>query len=130
MKKLNILFVAGILAAVVPLAGVAKADELIDEYNAYIGEDDLYNSNGQRLMEPWQIIRQDRANFHKFGIRQPGDEGDSFFDSASNRAAAERMIRNGTMTREARELLLRGDAIINVKVFEGPDGDYLQITVN
>jgi hypothetical protein len=130
VKKLNILFVAGILAAVVPLAGAARADELIDEYNAYIGEDDLYNSNGERLMEPWQIIRQDRANFHKFGIRQPGDEGDSFFDSASNRAAAERMIRNGTMTREARELLLRGDAIINVKVFEGPDGDYLQITVN
>ncbi|MFM2279028.1 MAG: hypothetical protein RLZZ444_1259 [Pseudomonadota bacterium] len=108
---------------------MARADELVDEYNAYIGEDDLYNSNGERLREPWQIIRQDRANYHKFKIRQRGDEGDQFFSSADNRAAAERMIRDGTMTRDARALLLQGDVNINVKVFEGDNGDYLKIIV-
>ncbi|HWU60486.1 MAG TPA: hypothetical protein VN112_00530 [Ensifer sp.] len=108
----------------------ASADELVDEYNAYIGRDDLYNSNGERLREPWQIIRQDRANYYKFGIRQRGDEPDSFFASVDNRAKAERMIREGTMTRDARRLLLQGDCMINVKVYHDRSGDYLEITVD
>jgi hypothetical protein len=108
----------------------ARADELVDEYNAYIGRDDLYNSNGERLREPWQIIRQDRANYYKFGVRQRGDEPDSFFASVENRAKAERMIRDGTITREARRLLLQGDCTINVKVYHDREGDYLEITVD
>ncbi len=114
------------------LIGVApaRADELVDEYNAYIGRDDLYNSNGERLREPWQIIRQDRANFYKFGIRQRGDEPDEFFASVDNRAKAERMIRDGTITREARRRLLEGDCMINVKVYHDRNGDYLEITVD
>jgi hypothetical protein len=111
-------------------AAPAKADQLVDEYNAYIGKDDLYNSNGERLREPWQIIRQDRANFYKFGIRQEGDEPDSFFASVDNRAKAERMIRDGTMTREARRRLLQGDCSVNVKVYHDRSGDYLEITVD
>lgn len=120
---------AAALALSLAASGPALADQLVDEYNAYIGQDDLYNSNGERLREPWQIIRQDRANFHKFGISQPGDESDGFFSSVDNRAAAERMIRRGAMTEDARRLLLNGDVMINVKVIEGPDGDYLRITV-
>ncbi|MCD2171753.1 hypothetical protein [Rhizobium sp. C4] len=108
----------------------AKADELVDEYNAYIGQEDLYNSNGERLREPWQIIRQDRANYYKFGVRQRGDEPDSFFASVDNRAKAERMIRDGTITRDARRLLLQGDCMINVKVYHDRSGDYLEITVD
>lgn len=108
----------------------AGADELIDEYNAYIGRDDLYNSNGERLRQPWQIIRQDRANYYKFGIRQRGDEPDTFFASVENRAKAERMIRSGTITRDARETLLQGDCMINVKVYRDRGGDFLEITVD
>lgn len=129
MKTIT-LVAAVIVAVLASNPNLALADQLIDEYNAYIGQDDLFNSNGERLREPWQIIRQDRANYHKFGIRQRGDEGDTFFDSVENRAAAERMIRQGTMTGEARDLLLNGDVMVNVKVIEGADGDYLKITVN
>jgi hypothetical protein len=111
-------------------AETALADELVGEYSAYISDDDLTNSNGERLLEPWQIIRQDRANYYKFGIRQDGDEPDPFFSSASNRAKAERMIRNGSMTREARRLLLQGDCMINVEIYRSVQGDYLMITVN
>ena len=107
------------------------ADELIGQYDAYIGEDDLYNSNGDRLTQPWQIIRQDRANFYKFGIRQDGDEADPFFASQSNREAAERMIRDGSMTRDARRMLLQGDVMIHVEIYgHGDIGDYIDITVN
>lgn len=128
MKKILILSTVA-LAAIASMSISARADDVLDEYNAYIGEDDLYNSNGERLREPWQIIRQDRANFHKFRVRQPGDESDGYFSSVDNRAAAERMVRSGTITREARRLLLNGDVMINVKVLEGADGVYLKINV-
>lgn len=128
MKKLLILSSVAI-ATITSMSIPARADDVLDEYNAYIGEDDLYNSNGERLREPWQIIRQDRANYHKFKVRQRGDEGDSFFSSADNRAAAERMIRAGGISREARRLLVNGDVMINVKVMEGDDGVYLKINV-
>ena len=121
---------AAVLLPLLVYGASAKADELVDEYNAYIGDDDLYNSNGERLNEPWQIIRQDRANYYKFGIRQRGDEPDQFFGSVSNRAKAERMIRDGTITRDARRRLLQGNCMINVKVYHDRSGDYLEITVD
>jgi len=112
-------FKAACVAAALAFAGAAPAfaQEWIGGYTAYIGEDDLYNSKGARLQEPWQILRQDRANYHRFGIRQRGDEGDPFFSSANNRAAMEQMVRRGTITREARRLLLQGGATVYVDIY-------------
>ena len=125
MKKL-------VLAAALALSGAAaQADDLIGAYVAYIGEADLYNSKGVRLSEPWQVLRQDRANYHKFGRSQPGDEWDPFFGDIDNRAAMERMIMNGTITPEARAGLLRGGATVFVRIYgSGNVGRYVQVTVN
>ena len=112
------------MAAISMMAGAtaARADDLIASYSAYIGQDDLYNSNGARLTEPWQVIRQDRANVHKFGIRQPGDESDGFFGSVRNRELAETMIRRGAISADAADLLLNGDVRITVEVWRGSGG--------
>ena len=120
------------MAAISVMAGAtaSRADDLIASYSAYIGQDDLYNSNGARLMEPWQVIRQDRANVHKFGIRQPGDESDGFFGSVRNRELAETMIRRGAISADAANLLLNGDVRITVEVWRGSGGDYLNINVD
>ena len=120
------------MAAISVMAGTtaARADDLIASYGAYIGQDDLYNSNGARLTEPWQVIRQDRANVHKFGIRQPGDESDGFFGSVRNRELAETMIRRGAISADAANLLLNGDVRITVEVWRGSGGDYLNINVD
>ena len=120
------------MAAISVTAGTtaARADDLIASYSAYIGQDDLYNSNGARLTEPWQVIRQDRANVHKFGIRQPGDESDGFFGSVRNRELAETMIRRGAISADAADLLLNGDVRITVEVWRGAGGDYLNINVD
>lgn len=95
----------------------AKADELISSYVAYIGDEDLYNSEGERLFEPWQILRQDRANFHKFGIFQEGDQDDEFFASASNRALMERMIQRGSIEQAAAQRLAQGHSLVKVKIY-------------
>ena len=124
-------FFAAVFAAVLAVsAGAARADELIESYGAYIGQDDLYNSGNERLTQPWQVIRQDRANVHRFGVRQPGDELDGFFASARNRELAERMIRSGRIDRQAARVLLDGDVRIHVEIWRGAGGDYINISVD
>jgi hypothetical protein len=112
------------------IAGPAHAQDIVGSYVAYIGRDDLYNSSGARLTEPWQILRQDRANFHRYGISQRGDEWDSFFGSIENRAIMERMVMNGSIDRQAAQNLVRGDATVFVRIYgRGSRGDSVQVTV-
>jgi len=111
-------------------AGPGAAQELLGSFTAYIGTDDLYNSSGARLSEPWQVLRQDRANYHRFGIRQRGDEWDPFFSSIDNRAAMERMILNGRIDPQARRDILRGGATVFVRIYgEGNTGRHVEVSV-
>ncbi|MBB3407247.1 hypothetical protein FHT87_001147 [Rhizobium sp. BK316] len=75
----------------------------IEHYRAHIGEADLFNSKGTQLTQPWQITRQDRTNFHQYGIRDNDDQSDSFFADPANRQSLEAMLRNGTMTGKLRQ---------------------------
>lgn len=124
------LFAAAVAAGLAVSGGVARADELIESYGAYIGQDDLYNSSNERLTQPWQVIRQDRANVHRFGVRQPGDDIDGFFASARNRELAERMLRSGRIEGAAARRLLDGDVRIHVEIWRGAGGDYINISVD
>lgn len=118
------------VAAMVMAATVAQADQLIGSYVAYIGQDDLYNSKGARLSEPWQVLRQDRANYHRFGISQPGDEWDPFFGSFDNRGIMERMIMNGNIEPAAARNLVQGGATVFVRIYGyGNSGQYVNVTV-
>ena len=96
---------------------------------AYIGPHDLYNSKGARLWEPWQILRQDRANFHRFGLRDGPDQGDRFFGSVDNRAAMERMVMRGRIEPTAAQNVVNGGATVVVKVW-GQGGRGESVTVN
>ncbi|MGQ3209507.1 MAG: hypothetical protein ACT6U0_01460 [Shinella sp.] len=124
------LFAAAVALGLAISGGVARADELIESYGAYIGQDDLYNSSNERLTQPWQVIRQDRANVHRFGVRQPGDDIDGFFASARNRELAERMLRSGRIEGAAARRLLDGDVRIHVEIWRGVGGDYISISVD
>ncbi|MGH1416413.1 MAG: hypothetical protein ACRBB0_23185 [Pelagimonas sp.] len=124
------LIAAALAAATMMTATIARADQIIGSYVAYIGQDDLYNSKGARLSEPWQILRQDRANYHRFGISQPGDEWDPFFGSMENRGIMERMIMNGSIEPAAARNLLRGGATVFVRIYgTGNRGHYVNVTV-
>lgn len=107
------------------------SDRLIESYRAYIGQGDVFNSNGARLTQPWQIIRQDRANYHQFHRRDRGDESDSFFADAANRQALETMLRNGTMTSEAADMIVNGDVWIDVSIYGSQGrGRWIDVTVS
>lgn len=134
--KTAIATLALIVAALLPNTAFAQssvtsanADRLLEAYTAYIGPHDLVNSSGQRLTQPWQIIRQDRANYHRFKLRDEWDENDAYFASADNRAAMENMIRRGSITREASSDIVNGGALIHVEIYgQGKTGSSVQIT--
>lgn len=106
-----------ILILSVTLAMPAAAQQLLASYAAHIGVDDLYNSQGARLTEPWQVLRQDRANFHRFGISQFEDEWDPIFHSIEARAQFEQLIRAGRIDPNARRMILAGNATVYVEVW-------------
>lgn len=62
------------------------AQELIAEYYTSLGRGDVVNSSGARLTDFCAIVQQDRANYHRFGRRDDGDQGDPIFGSKEARA--------------------------------------------
>ncbi len=109
--------------------GSARACDLREEYLARLGANDHYNSRGVRLTSAAAIIRQDRANFHEFGIRDPEDQSDRFFASKANRERLERMLENGTATRAALWAVINETPLVIVRVCGGPRGDFIDVTV-
>ncbi len=127
---LSLMAALGLVLGVVNAPAPAMADDLIGAYVAFIGKRDLTNSKGARLREPWQILRQDRANYHRFGISQPGDEWDPFFGSIDNRAIMEQMVMNGQIDPRAARDLVDGGALVFVRIFgRGSLGTSVQVTV-
>ncbi|MBU1175005.1 MAG: hypothetical protein KKH72_06340 [Alphaproteobacteria bacterium] len=114
MKRISTMLV--MLAGLMPAAALAQGN-VIAQYGAYLGSADHYNSNGAQLSEPWQVIRQDRANFHKFGIQDQWDEWDGLFANANNRAKLERLLVNAGFTAAQRRTIVDNEVFINVTVF-------------
>lgn len=106
------------LAVFTALASLpAAAQNYLGTYTAWISNQDLYNSNGQRLTEAWQIVRQDRANVHRFNRIDAGDAIDGWFANANARAALEQALRNGGIDAASRSLILQGNSWVQVDLW-------------
>ncbi len=109
IKKLIIAIAIG-LAASIPIR--SNAQQLIGSYTALLSDADHFNSRGQRLTTAAAIIRQNRANFHRFGIRSPEDQDDPFFASEQNRAALEQMLDRGRADPGVIERIVNGPSVL------------------
>ncbi len=112
-------------------AGSARADRLLESYTARLSSQDHFSSSGARLSSAAAIIRQDRANFHKFGRQDPEDEGDQYFAAARNREVLEVMLERGSSTRGALNSIVNGTPLVQVSIFrdERSGRDYVTVTV-
>ena len=117
------------LAAIGLLAGTSHAADTLETYTAVLSERDHFNSQGERLTSPAAIIRQDRANFHKFGKIDPGDESDGYFANVKNREALEQLIERGGMSSAVRRMIVNGTPVVVVRVFRGGSSDFVTVTV-
>jgi len=117
MKKL---FLAALAAATLA-AGVttASADTYLGSYVARIGENDHYASDGYPLDTAAQMVRQDRANWHKFGVYDAEDENDGWFGDTDTRAWLERALnRKSAMNNATRKAIVNGYPLVQVDVYQ------------
>jgi len=96
---------------------------LVTSYIAKIGYQDHYNSRGRRLTTLSDILRQDRANYHKFYKRDSEDEGDDLFSSKRNRGLLKGLVRNSNIPYSIENSVMHDTPIIEVRIYE----DYLEI---
>ncbi len=94
----------------------AAACDLLASYMARLGDRDHYNSRGQRLTTPAAILRQDRANFHRFGVRDPEDQSDTLFATMEGRARMEAVLNNMVMSPETWSEIVNGTPLIMVRI--------------
>jgi hypothetical protein len=123
------------IAMAIALAGASGAADAqrhfhrnrgpIAEYSARLSHHDHYNSYGERLTTVAAIIRQDRANFHRFGDADREDEGDPFFANAAHRADLENMVRRGDISPAAQREIIEGNPLVHVEIYD----DYVVISV-
>ncbi|MEO0544588.1 MAG: hypothetical protein AAFY99_12290 [Pseudomonadota bacterium] len=73
----------------------AFADEVIAEYLTWLDAKDTVSSSGAKLTSFGAILAQDRANYHRFGIRQELDTGDPIFDDRNMRAKMPALYEGG-----------------------------------
>jgi hypothetical protein len=111
-----------LVAAMLGIGPVRHADaqilgQLVESYSARLSPRDHYNSNGERLRSAAAIIRQDRANFYVYGLRDDEDEPDPYFSSKGNRARLEQMLENGRTTPEAIYRVVNGTPLIRVDIY-------------
>jgi hypothetical protein len=119
-----------LLPLIIVGAGVSYSQNLIESYTTLLSEQDHFSSRGERLQNAAAIIRQDRANYHKFGRRDPGDQHDAFFASATNREALEDLINAGTSEPSAIGSIVNGTPMVRVSIFRSPGGrDFVNVEV-
>ena len=105
------------------------ADEVLETYRARLSARDHFNSSGQRLTTPAAIIRQDRANFHRYNAADPEDEGDTFFANAKNRDILEKLLERGRTTGDAYRAVVNGTPLVAVSVVKTEEGVYITVNI-
>lgn len=109
---------AGALLAALVWTGTASADSFLGSYVARISARDHYASDGYPLDSAAQMVRQDRANWHKFGKRDPDDENDVWFRTNAQRERLQSMLqRAGAMSAATKRAIANGSPLIQVDVY-------------
>jgi hypothetical protein len=108
-----------VAAQLVP-TGPASADTLLGSYIARLSDNDHFASDGYRLDTAAQVVRQDRANWHRFNRGDAEDEDDPWFGSADARARFETQLnKSGAMDQATRRAILNGEPVVEVQVYRG-----------
>ena len=123
MKK-TVMAMAAMAAAAMPMAAQAgddwgMHDDPIGVYQTVISPQDTVNSSGNRLRSVGAILRQDRANMHRFGRSDVGDGYEGMFTSSASRALIPGWVNAGYVDPAAAAAIRSGRAYVTVYVYEG-----------
>ena len=112
---------------VVALLGLSIISSSGQDYSAYyvarLSAQDHASSSGTKLSDVASILRQDRANYHKFKKRDADDQTDDFFSSAKNRELIEGYFKNtysgSPMSAKDKQAILSGTPLVRVSLVDG-----------
>ena len=111
-------YLGAALATVLLSAMPASAQTALGSYVARLSDNDHYASDGYKLDTAAQVVRQDRANWHRFGRGDPEDEDDPWFTSNSKRAEFEKLLnKSGAISQSARRAIMGGEPLVRVTVY-------------
>lgn len=105
----------------------AFADEWVETYLAHLSTRDHYNSEGIALTSPALILRQDRANVHKFRQHDNDDQADRFFQDAQHREQLEQLLERGYLSPETQQAIVHDQPLVRVDVFRTQGYDYMSV---
>jgi hypothetical protein len=105
-----------ILLLLLPVPALAQG-RVLAEYTARIGPQDHVTSQGVRLDTAAAVLRQDRANYHRFDNADPEDEGDDVFDDAHERARFERLLSRGIARPQTLRAIVNATPLVRVTVY-------------
>ena len=98
-------------------------------YSAKISDKDKKNSAGTSLTSSGvsksslaAIIRQDRANYHQFKLRDAEDEGDCLFSDKQMRVKIDAMINSSSIDPNVIESIVMKNPLITVTVYQDKFG--------
>jgi hypothetical protein len=109
---------AAVLATSFSATDAAQADTLLGSYVARISDRDHHASDGYELSTAAQMVRQDRAYWHKFGSGDRDDEGDRWFRTNAQRERLQAMLeQSGAMSQRTRSAIVNGEPLVQVDVY-------------
>ncbi|EAU40016.1 hypothetical protein FP2506_02205 [Fulvimarina pelagi HTCC2506] len=88
-----------------------------DSYCTQISERDKQASDGYPLTDAGSILRQDRANLHRYGRPDRGDDGDFTFVSQNARAQIPQLVTNGNSDPAVLDEIVYGTPSVCVNVY-------------
>ena len=115
LPRLAAALLLALSAAIAPQPALAA--EPTDGFCTTITAVDRVNSAGKKLTDVAAILQQDRANYHRFGRADAGDDGDVSFASAEARARIPAMLKAGSVEADAASAMLRANPRICVAVY-------------
>lgn len=128
MKKSLLILL--LLVGFAPLGFAVDEDGVITAYSARLSRKDHFASDGVRLDSPAAVIRQDRANYHKFNRADDEDDTDDYFDSAAHREGLEQALERGHTSRAAYRSVMDGNPLIAVTVYRARGGGiYIDVKI-
>ena len=96
-----------------------------DLYWARLGPDDHYSSSGTALQSAPGIVRQDRANYHAFKVRDKRqDRDDDLYDDKKARAGLSTMLK-ASLDKETKRIILGHEPLVEVVTWE----DRVDVTI-
>jgi hypothetical protein len=112
---MKLLLSAAVLAGAISALPAVAQDQW--SYCTRLSPDDHYASDGVRLATVGQVIRQDRANFHQFGVRDSDDGYEGVFADRGSRAALQASIDQQTLDGASRNAILNGTPYVCVAIY-------------